>query len=130
MNLMIILFLLMPLIECQRKESLKFESQYASALFRQNHILESVTQIDIITNVSLRSHCLLNCLKRKPDCKSFNWGNGVCILMSDSLCANDSLILVPKQDFAYYDVMDSPDFEVSLLLQYVFQMFRLNDLNV
>jgi len=115
------LFLTIPIIFCQKKDSIpKVETLYASSLFRRNQILEGMPELDSLENISSVSICLFNCMKRKPDCKSFNWGNGECVLMSDSVCANESLLLTPKEGFAYYDVMDSPDFEVNQILYHYY----------
>ena len=98
---------------CQKKDLLlKPETLYASSLFRMNRVLNGVPQLESLENVSSVSICLLNCMKRKPDCKSFNWGNGDCVLMSDSVCFNETLMLTEKEGYAYYDIMESPDFEV------------------
>ena len=105
--------LLFSRVFCQRKDVLpKTESLYASSLFRMNQGLEGGPRLESLENISSVSICLLNCMKRKPDCKSFNWGNGECVLMSDSVCFNETLLLTRKEGYAYYDIMDSPDFEV------------------
>ena len=98
----------------QKKDLIpKPETLYASSLFRMNQVLEGVPQLERLENVSSVSVCLLNCMKRKADCKSFNWGYGECVLMSDSVCFNETLLLTPREGYAYYDIMDSPDYEVS-----------------
>ncbi|XP_054157811.1 C-type lectin domain family 4 member E-like [Oppia nitens] len=96
----------------QRKPDInKAETLYASSLFRMNQVLEGIPYLHVVENVSSVSTCLLNCMKRKPDCKSFNWGNGTCMLMSDSICFNETLLLTRKEGYAYYDIMDAPDSE-------------------
>lgn len=87
---------------------------YASSLFRRNQVLDGVPEIENFTQISSVSTCLLYCLKNKPDCKSFNWGNGECTLLIDSICANETLFLTRKIGYSYYDIMDSPEFEVIL----------------
>ena len=100
---------------CQKKDvSLKPETSYASSLFRKNRKLEGVPEIANYTNVASLSMCLVACMKKKPDCKAFNYGNRECTLLIDSVCANDTLELTPTHGYSYYDIMDSPDFEVSL----------------
>ena len=114
--LLLMMFLLtqdLPHLNGQRKDSHRIESQYASSLFRQNQILEGVPVIETLGNVSAVSVCLLSCMRHKSDCKAFNWGDSQCVLMSDSVCANESLGLTRKPGFSYYDIMDSPEFEVS-----------------
>ena len=104
---------LISYVFCQKKDLLpKRETLYASSLFRMNRVLDGVPQLESLKNVPSVSICLLNCMKRLPDCKSFNWGNGDCVLMSDSLCLNETLTLTEKEGYAYYDIMESPDFEV------------------
>lgn len=100
-------------IYCQKREAVRLEAQYASSLFRRNQVLEGVPIIEAIGNVSAVSVCLSVCMRHKTDCKAFNWGQSHCYLMSDSVCANESLRLTPKPGFNYYDIMDSPEFEVS-----------------
>ncbi|CAG2117858.1 unnamed protein product, partial [Medioppia subpectinata] len=98
--------------EGQRKEMFKMESQYASSLFRTNRMLEGVPQLVTYYNVSTVSHCVITCLKHTSGCKSLNWGSGgECTLLSDSICANETLELTEKHGFAYYDLMDAPEFE-------------------
>ena len=74
--------------------------------------VEGIPELDSLENISSVSICLANCMKRKLDYKSSNWGNGECVLMSHSVCANESLLLTPKEDFVYYAIMD---FEVNLI---------------
>ena len=101
----------------------KIETIYASSLFRQNQVLEGVPVLEAIDNVSSVSLCLIHCMKRSADCRAFNWGNNKCLLMSDSVCANESLVLTPKRGFSYYDIMDNPDFEVK---SRVMKKFRIS----
>ena len=114
----LILFIpFLSLVLSQKKDlTPKPETLYASSLFRVNQILEGVTELDSYGNLSSVSRCLLICMKRKPDCKAFNWGNGECVLLTDSVCFNETLLLTPKDGYAYYDIMDSPDNEVSIIL--------------
>ena len=111
MYFLIICIVIVPSIDCMGKDVLRVEGQYASSLFRRNQVLEGVPTLTL-TNITTVSHCLITCLKHKSDCKSFNWGDGVCDLMSDSICSNETLLLTPKQGFSYYDLMDGPEFEV------------------
>ncbi|XP_054160809.1 C-type lectin domain family 4 member E-like [Oppia nitens] len=100
------------MIDCQRRDSLKVDTLYGSSLFRKNHILDGgVTEYLIITNITKVSHCLIYCNQYKTQCKSFNFGNNTCILMTDSVCANETLLLTPKPGFDYFDIMDTPEFE-------------------
>ena len=60
-------------------------------------------------------HCLIACMQSKTyGCKAFNYGiNGTCILLAESLCANETYVLTENDQFNYYDLMATPDYEVS-----------------
>ncbi|CAG2164101.1 unnamed protein product [Oppiella nova] len=108
----VILVLTTGAVAQRKDQSQKPETQYASSLFRMNQVLEGVPFLQTVQNVTSVSLCLMNCMKLKPNCKSFNWGrNGDCQLMSDSVCFNETLLLTSREGYAYYDLMDTPDYE-------------------
>lgn len=89
------------------------EFLYASSLYRSNHLLENVAQISIFDSVQRPSHCLAHCLASKNSCRAFNYSpNGTCILLAESLCANETYELTASEHFHYYDIMTTYDFEV------------------
>ena len=88
------------------------ESLYASSLYRNERRLTNVTELARIDNLSGLHKCLMHCLQLKSICKSFNYAeNGTCILLSESLCADDDYELVEDENFSYYDLMSTPDYE-------------------
>lgn len=89
-------------------------SLYANSLFRQN---QALLEVPIVNTLQLQHNtaakCLLHCMKAKG-CQSYNYGaeEGLCVLLADSLCANETLALTPKPGFNYFDLTANPKPEV------------------
>lgn len=102
------------------------ETSYASSLFRSQHLLDNVLTLARLEEVPRLHLCLTACMNAKPNCKAFNYGvNGTCILLGESLCANETYELTEHEDFNYYDLMASPESEVKNL-KYHFKFKLIN----
>lgn len=97
------------------KASNGIETSYASSLFRSEHFFDSMLVLARLEKVQRLHFCLTSCINAKPNCKSFNYGkNGTCILLGESLCANETYELTENEDFNYYDLMANPESEVRI----------------
>ena len=100
--------------EAGRVTTNPIDTMYGSSLYREEHRLDVDDELIRYDNIGRLHECLHSCLLNRPYCRSFNYSptNGTCILLSDTLCGNETLLLTPDLEFSYYDVMNSPDEEV------------------
>lgn len=104
--------------ECARAPT-TIESLYGSSLFRSGHLLDRAgLELSRAADLGLH-HCLLSCMQqqsRPSACKAFNYAahNGTCILLVESLCANETYELTEDHHFSYFDLLNSPDYEVRI----------------
>ncbi|KAI2802167.1 Proprotein convertase subtilisin/kexin type 9 [Blomia tropicalis] len=99
--------------EAGRVTTNPIDTMYGSSLYREGHRLDVDDELIRYDNIGRLHECLHSCLLNRPYCRSFNYSptNGTCILLSDTLCGNETLLLTPDLEFSYYDVMNSPDEE-------------------
>lgn len=87
---------------------------YASSIHRTQRFLADVAQLAVFEHLQHSYECLQRCLEQKGACKAYNFGpaNGTCMLLAESVCANESYELVPNEHYNYFDIMSTFDYEV------------------